>query len=304
MNTAVATNERRDVAPRKPLQELGEQVKSMNEKFAAALPAHIPVERFSRFALLALSKPEMSKVAQTYEGQRSVVEALLKGAADGLLPDGRESALVAYDMKVKTPDGEIWVKVAQYQPMVAGIMKKARNSGEIASIVCQVVYEKDDFHIDFVTDGPPISHRPALKDRGDMVGVYALCRFRDGTWSQPEWMTKEQVDGIRARSKSRKKDGTIVGPWASDYSEMARKTVIRRASKSWPSSTDSDALLQTIRADDDLHDTETIHHAAIPSDRKTTQAAALLGTAPPDDADDDQGGEGGFDDDEDDDIGV
>src|SRR5262245_61627003 len=99
MNTQVATQERRDVAaPAPPLQQ---QIAQMKDKFQAALPAHVPVERFTRFGLLALTKPEIQKAAATSDGRRSIYDALLKCAADGLLPDGREAALVAYRTKDK-----------------------------------------------------------------------------------------------------------------------------------------------------------------------------------------------------------
>jgi hypothetical protein len=42
-------------------------------------------------------------------------------------------------------------------------------------------------------------------------------------------MTKDEVDAIRKRSKA---SGS--GPWVTDYNEMAKKTVVRRASKKWP----------------------------------------------------------------------
>jgi hypothetical protein len=42
-------------------------------------------------------------------------------------------------------------------------------------------------------------------------------------------MTKLEIDGIRKRSKSPDR-----GPWQTDYNEMAKKTVVHRASKLWP----------------------------------------------------------------------
>jgi len=46
-----------------------------------------------------------------------------------------------------------------------------------------------------------------------------------------EWMTTTDVNAIRNRSKSGKS-----GPWATDWSEMARKTVLKRAAKYLPKS--------------------------------------------------------------------
>jgi len=226
---------------------LNKAIAAMESKFAEALPAHIPAPRFARAAMSACSDQQIANAAQTPEGRKSIYDSCLKAATDGLLLDKREAALVTFRTKV----GSNWVDAVQYMPMVAGVMKKARNSGEIAHIVAQVVYSNDEFGIDFVTEGAPVFHRPALTNRGEMVAVYAVAKLRDGSWTQPEWMTKEQVDEIRQRSKTGavgKTDnkGNAIeakGPWVTDYNEMARKTVIRRAAKYWPSSTDKDEPL-------------------------------------------------------------
>jgi len=44
-------------------------------------------------------------------------------------------------------------------------------------------------------------------------------------------MTIDEVNQIKNRSESAKKGN---GPWITDYFEMVRKTVIKRASKYWP----------------------------------------------------------------------
>jgi recombination protein RecT len=246
MSTAVATKKAAPSAPVKIVNldelPLNKAIDAMTDKFAAALPAHIPADRFARAAMSACADQQILEVAQTPEGRKSIYDSCLKAATDGLLLDKRESALVKFRTKINNN----WVDAAQYMPMVAGIMKKARNSGEITSIVSQVVYENDDFYIDFVADNAPVYHRPNLTDRGAMVGVYAIAKLRDGSWTQPEWMTREQVDEVRQRSQTgadtdrQGKPRTVSGPWATDYNEMARKTVIRRAAKYWPSSTDKD----------------------------------------------------------------
>lgn len=278
MNTAVAKRAPAgEVAQVRTLDDLplNRAIASMEEKFAAALPAHIPSGRYVRAAINAVLKPDIAEVANSPEGRQSIYESLLKCAGDGLLPDGREAALVKFNTKV----GNEWVNKAQYMPMVAGIMKKARNSGEIAAIYCHVVYANDVFKVSLVTDGVPITHEPNWQDRGDVVGVYALCRFKDGTWSQPEVMSVDQVNAIRKRSKTADK-----GPWQTDWAEMARKTVIKRAAKYWPSSTDKDGVdvAELIKRDDDLTELPLIESEPAPaaSGRKKSGAAARALAAP------------------------
>jgi recombinational DNA repair protein RecT len=57
--------------------------------------------------------------------------------------------------------------------------------------------------------------------------------------TQFEVMNKEQILAIRDRSSAKTKDGNIVGPWKTDEAEMWRKTVVRRASKYMPLSTEA-----------------------------------------------------------------
>lgn len=282
MTRAIARTSAEPVAQIRTLDDLplNRAIAQMEEKFAAALPAHIPPGRYVRAAINAVLKPDIAAVASTPEGRQSIYGALLKCAGDGLLPDGREAALVKFSVK----SGDAWVDKAQYMPMVAGIMKKARNSGEIAAIYCQVVHANDTFRVSLVTDGVPVTHEPVMGERGEVVGAYALCRFRDGSWSQPEIMDVEQIEAIRKRSRTPDK-----GPWATDWTEMARKTVLKRAAKYWPSSTDKDGIeiSDIIRRDDEITDLPTIDGEqqppqSAPTRRKKAGAAARALAAPAD----------------------
>lgn len=241
-----------EVATKATSESVEVGLSQMHEKFAAALPAHIPASRFVRTALSALADNEVRKCAATPGGRKSIYDACLKAAADGLLLDKREAALVRYRVNVGTEEGrDKYEDHAQYMPMVAGLMKKARNSGEVASIVAQVVHVNDEFEINYVTDGCPIVHKPDLADRGEALGAYAIARLKDGSWTQPEYLSRAQIEAVRQRSKAKDK-----GPWVTDWSEMARKTAIRRASKYWPSSTDKDGVVfdEIVRRDDELID--------------------------------------------------
>lgn len=215
------------VATRPQSEEVVEGVLvQMEEKFGAALPAHIPPQRFLRVALSAVANPVIAKAKQSPAGRKSIFDACLRAASDGLLLDGREAALAPYGDTV------------QYQPMVAGIMKKARNSGEIAAIFSQVVYENDEFVMDYVTDGAPLTHRPAKGVRGNPIGAYALARLKTGEWTQPEYMTVDEIEYVR-KTFSKQPNGLM---WTKSWGEGARKTVIRKAAKYWPSSTDKDGV--------------------------------------------------------------
>jgi recombination protein RecT len=113
-----------------------------------------------------------------------------------------------------------------------GYITLARRSGEVLSVEAHVVFEKDKFVLRYGTD-PELSHVPCLEgDPGKPVGVYSIAMFRDGG-RHVEFMTINAVNKIRGRSKTANK-----GPWVTDYEEMAKKTVVRRAAKYWPISTE------------------------------------------------------------------
>jgi len=151
----------------------------------------------------------------------SVVSAALQCAGFGLLPDGREAAFVTFYDKKKQRN------VAQFMPMVSGLRKKAAEHGVQIAAYC--VYQNDRFEHELGLH-PRIEHVPVRlgKERGQMIGCYAVATDRDGL-KYVDVMSKAEVDAIRARSRTSDK-----GPWVTDYDEMAKKTVVRRVFKQVP----------------------------------------------------------------------
>jgi recombination protein RecT len=197
----------------------------MEKEFSAALPPQIAVGKFVRTAVTAIQmNPELLSA-----DRRSLFAACMKAAQDGLLLDGRESAPVIFNTK----EG----KKVQYMPMVGGILKKIRNSGELASISANVVYDKDFFEYE-LGDNEQITHKPFLGDeRGKPIAVYAVAKTKDGAIYR-EVMSVSDVEKVRASSRAGK-----FGPWADWWDEMAKKTVIRRMAKRLPSSADTDQVM-------------------------------------------------------------
>ena len=214
----------------KPIDEVRGALTRMSDQFKMALPPQIPVERFVRVVQTAVaSNPDLLNCERT-----SLYGAAMKCAQDGLLPDGREAALVKFGGQVS------------YMPMVGGILKKVSNSGELETISSHVVYDKD--HFDYILgDDEKIEHKPFIgENRGKPILTYAIAKTKDGGIYR-EVMTEFQIQAVR--NISRAKDS---GPWSGPFAdEMRRKTAIRRLSKRLPMSTDLDDL---IRRDDDLYD--------------------------------------------------
>jgi recombination protein RecT len=226
-----------------PVNELRAQLEQREASFQAALPRHIPVERFTRVILTAVQfTPELLECTRV-----SLFNAALKAAQDGLLPDGREAAMVV------RKNFRAGTKEVSYQPMIAGIRKKARNSGDISSWDAHVVCANDHFQFQ-LGDNPQVNHSYDLKqERGPMIGAYSVAVMKDGSKSY-EVMSIADINRIRDQSDGWKafSAGKIKStPWSTSPEEMARKTVARRHSKVLPMSSDLDDL---IRRDDDLYD--------------------------------------------------
>lgn len=209
-----------------PYQALKNTITTMTPEFKAALPPQIPVDKFIRTTLTAISlNPELLQA-----DRKSLLGSAMKAAQDGLLLDGREAAPVIFRTKDKGP-------VVQYMPMVGGLLKKLRNSGELSSISANVVYERDQFDYE-LGDDERIVHKPFLsEDRGRPIAVYAIARTKDGAVYR-EVMSVSDVEKVRASSRAANN-----GPWVAWWDEMARKTVIRRIAKRLPSSADLDQVL-------------------------------------------------------------
>ncbi|GIW59991.1 MAG: hypothetical protein KatS3mg087_1057 [Patescibacteria group bacterium] len=115
--------------------------------------------------------------------------------------------------------------MAEFVPGYRGLIKLALH-GNCNMIEARLVYEQDEFAIDY---GSPnvLTHRPCLSpDRGAVIGAYALAWIKGTSRPLIEYMTVDEINAIATRSKAYK-----VGPWQTDWGEMARKTVVRRLVK-------------------------------------------------------------------------
>ena len=201
-----------DVAQREPAHPLAvigsDDFKS---KIANALPDRREVERFTRVALTAIQlTPDLLGAERS-----SLFNSLLRCAQDGLLPDGREAALVMYGQK------------AQYMPMVTGLRKRAAEFG--ITIAAHVVHANDTF--DYALGFEPwVEHKPPTLDkpRGNPIGAYAVATDKRGV-KYLEVMSHGEIEQVRKVSRAKG-----AGPWSQWWGEMARKTVARRLFKSLP----------------------------------------------------------------------
>lgn len=179
---------------------------------ARALPRHMTPDRFLRIALTAaLKTPKLLECTP-----ESVCSCLLTCSQLGLEPDGRRAHLIPY--------GTTCTLVPDYK----GLAELTIRTGLVSNLHADVVCENDVFEYD---KGEIKTHTIDFrKPRGDVYAVYAICRLKDGS-EKAEVMSKADVELIRQRSRS---GGN--GPWVTDWSEMAKKTVFKRLSKWLPMS--------------------------------------------------------------------
>jgi recombination protein RecT len=176
------------------------------KRFIPSLPTNLPAEKFTRALVNSINKNP--KVAEcTLE---SILECADACASAGIIPDGRLAHLIPYKTKCTL--------IIDYK----GYVVMARRSGEIATIHAEVVCDNDEFNHSKNT----VSHAIDWKsERGAVYAVFVEVTFKDGS-TQVDVMSKAEVEAIRKRSRS----GTN-GPWVTDWNEMAKKTVFKRAVK-------------------------------------------------------------------------
>ena len=234
-----------------PIESFRQTLVQMEKEFAVALPPQIPVQKFVRTVVTTVQmNPQLLEC-----DRRSLFATAMKAAQDGLLLDGREAAPVVFRSK----NGPM----CQYMPMIGGLLKKLRNSGELLSISAYTAHEHDQFEYE-LGDDEKIIHKPRLDGpRGLVIAAYAVAKTKDGGIYR-EVMSVDEIEKIR--NVSRAKDS---GPWSQWYEEMARKTVLRRLMKRLPSSADLDSLVE---ADNETYD---LKQAAAPAASPVNPIKAL-----------------------------
>ena len=214
---------------KRQVRDVENSLKLMNERLVSALPSTITIRQFVTTVLTACTnEPKLLNC-----DRQSLFLACMKSARDGLLPDGREAALVPFN---ESQDEGPSKKVVTYIPMYPGLLKKVRNSGELASLSANAVYEKDTFEYE-LGDNERIVHKPAMGARGPIFAAYAIAKTKSGGIYRCV-ISSEDAKKLKAFSKAKK------GPWHGPFeSEMWIKSAIRRLAKILPQSTDINSYL-------------------------------------------------------------
>ena len=110
-------------------------------------------------------------------------------------------------------------------PSYKGLIVQLKRSGEVVSVEARCVYACDHFEVQAGTERK-IDHRPDLKTQSPetMIAVYAIAMFKDGS-HQFEYLRRSDVEEVRRSSRGASSPSS---PWVKWFSQMAKKTAIKR----------------------------------------------------------------------------
>ena len=204
------------------------QSDSMQAQLKLALPRTCTPERLARLVLTQIrTTPKLLDCTR-----ESLLGAIMQVAQLGLEPGVQGQAWLI-------PYGKECTLVVGYR----GLAQLAWRSGLVKSINARAVYAKDEYDYDFGTD--EIHHRAHSDPTSDaLTHAYTIIHTTNGgrLW---DCMSRVELDAIRKRARAGNN-----GPWVTDFSEMCKKTVLRRLFKTAPMSAD----LQTAMTLEDAAD--------------------------------------------------
>lgn len=220
----MATTIQNKVAKTNETKSMQTYIKAMEGEIAKALPSVITPERFTRMVLSAISAtPKLQDCTP-----KSFLGAMMNAAQLGVEPN--------------TPLGQAYILPfmnkgqleAQFQLGYKGLIDLAYRSGEVEIVQAHIVYENDEFTYELGLD-PKLKHIPADSNRGNPIKVYAMFKTKSGGFGF-EVMSMEDIENHA--SKYSKAYGTSFSPWKTNFEEMAKKTVLKKALKYAPLKSD------------------------------------------------------------------
>ncbi len=234
---AAVTGEQQEpkFADMKPKEQIAHLLTVKRGEIAKMLPKHLNAERLMKVAqIAATTTPALAKCDVA-----SLVGAIGQCAMLGLEPNTvlGHAYLVPFNTKRKDGEGnERWVNSVQVIVGYKGLIDLARRSGQIVSIAAHEVCANDKFELVYGLD-EKLNHTPAMEERGEIIGFYAVAKLKDGGHAF-EFMSRYQIEIIRDASQgwqqAIKYKKTDIHPWKVHFSEMGRKSVIRRLAKYLP----------------------------------------------------------------------
>lgn len=234
MSAATATTamqSRRD----DPTTLMKQWISKSSRAFEKLLPKYVTPERFVKIAHVAITKDPKLALCDP----RSVIIALMHAAELGLEPNSPQGH--CYLIPYKNKDTGNYE--CQFQQGYKGLLHLAYLSNRVAAIDVHVAHDHDDFGV-IQGDEPKIHHVINVRGaRGEVIGAYMIATLTSGKKVR-EYMSHADVEKVRQKSPSANSPA-----WRDHWSEMARKTVLKRGLKRVPQATEKDIAARAIEID-------------------------------------------------------
>lgn len=241
--TAAAKNTTARPAKAGQPQTIKDYINVMQGEIAKALPKVMTPERFTRIALSAVSNtPKLAECTP-----QSFLAAMMNAAQLGLEPN--------------TPLGQAYLipykNQCQFQIGYKGMIDLAYRSGEVKTLMAQTVYENDEFDFSFGLE-PTLKHVPAKSNRGKPIWFYAVFKLVNGG----QGFEVMSVEDVKEHAKKYSKAYNS-GPWQTNFEEMAKKTVLKKALKYAPLKTE---FVRELSADESIKNNIDFDMSQVPNE--------------------------------------
>jgi len=219
-----------------------EFVKQQESMFVGALSDNsVSWAKESQFAIQAFQKNDF--LAKTAIGNpASAQNAIINVAAIGITLN--PASKLAY---LVPRDGMVCLDISYM-----GLLHLAQATGAIKWGQCKLVHANDQYESNGLDTAPTHKYN-AFGERGEVIGGYCTVKTADGDYLTEE-MSLAEIKATEATSKAKN------GPWKNFWSEMARKTIVKRASKYWPRSDRLDGAIHVLNEEEGIHQAPEMAH--------------------------------------------
>jgi len=211
---------------------------------------------------LHITKPDILKC----DGY-SIIIAVKNACELGLsfIPSAGEAHLVPF-----------WDKKAhrlncKLMPGYRGKQRLIIENSDVVDANAVVVYKDDIKFEPYGGTNPHIVHAinpSGLRTNENIVGVYSVAFYKNG-FVHFDYMTKEEIDANRTRSKS-----SNSGPWVTDYPEQGKKAVQHRHYKRIPVSGKNAHLIHKLLQEE--YEVEGLSNPSLPSIKPEDRMKQLM----------------------------
>lgn len=206
----------------------------------------------SQFAIQALQKNKYLAKSVPYTVQNAIINVAAVGLT--LNPaDGYAYLVPEYNKDTEQQECNLRISFK-------GLIKVATDSGAISWVKAEIVKENDTFEYRGISQPPEHKMNP-FEDRGETVGVYCVAKTNDGEFLV-DIMKKSEIDQCMACAKTQ-----VV--WNQWYDEMAKKAIIKRASKQWPRTDKSSQLHKAVEVINEIEGSDEQYMLYTPEQKET-----------------------------------